>query len=98
MAMVDELLQRLLVSEEGHVDPYPLYRAVREAAPVHRSDLDGVWYLSRYADCQKVLVHPGAGRQPAGEPARRAFFISKVAARRFNQRQRRTMLTANPPE
>ncbi|MGH8992384.1 MAG: hypothetical protein ACRDYV_13570, partial [Acidimicrobiia bacterium] len=98
MATVDELLQRLLVSEEGHHDPYPLYRAVREADPVHRSDLDGLWYLSGYSDCQRVLVHPGAGRQPDGVPARRAFFISEVASRRFNQRQRRTMLTANPPE
>lgn len=98
MATVDELLGQLLMSGEGHADPYPLYRAVREAAPVHRSDLDGIWYLSGYSDCQKVLVHPGAGRQPAGAQVQRAFFISEVATRRFNQRQRRTMLTANPPE
>ena len=97
MATVDELLERLLVSEDGHHDPYPLYRAVREAAPVHRSELDGVWYLSGYAGCQRVLIHPGAGRAPSGD-GRRPFFISKVASRRFNQRQRRTMLTANPPE
>ncbi len=97
MSEVDGLLERLLTSDEGHADPYPLYRAVREASPVHRSDLDGVWYLSRYTDCQKVLIHPGAGRQTNGS-GRTPFFISKVVARRFSQRQRRTMLTANPPE
>ncbi|MGH9043009.1 MAG: cytochrome P450 [Acidimicrobiia bacterium] len=98
MSTVDEMLQQLLASGEGHADPYPLYRSVRETAPVHRSDLDGIRYLSGYTDCQKVLVHPGAGRQPDGVPAQRAFFISEVASRRFNQRQRRTMLTANPPD
>jgi cytochrome P450 len=35
-------------------DPYPMYRRLREAEPVHRSPL-GFWVLSRYADV--ALVH-----------------------------------------
>jgi cytochrome P450 len=34
-------------------DPYPLYRALREHAPVHRMP-DGSYFLSRYDDCVAV--------------------------------------------
>jgi pimeloyl-[acyl-carrier protein] synthase len=39
---------------EVHADPYPLYRRLREEDPVHET-FQGVWVLSRYADCQAVL-------------------------------------------
>lgn len=36
-----------------HADPYPLYRALREHAPVQRQP-DGSYFLSRHADCVAV--------------------------------------------
>ncbi len=36
-------------------DPYPLYRALRERDPFHRSRLIGGWVLSRYEDVASVL-------------------------------------------
>jgi cytochrome P450 len=41
-----------------YANPYPVYHALREHAPVHRMP-DGSWFLSRYADC--VAVYKDAG-------------------------------------
>jgi len=38
-------------------DPFPLYRALREHAPVHRMP-DGSYFLSRYDDCAAVYRDP----------------------------------------
>jgi len=40
-------------------DPYPLYAAMRENAPIHRSEEHGLWVVSRYADVMAALRHPG---------------------------------------
>lgn len=36
-------------------DPYPIYRSLREADPVHWSEVMQVWVLTRYDDCLAVL-------------------------------------------
>ncbi len=46
----DDLIHRIMATPEGHADPYALYHQLREAAPVHRSGLDGVWYVSGFPD------------------------------------------------
>ena len=38
-----------------HSDPYPLYRVLREEAPVHRSESTGVLCVSRYKDVLAIL-------------------------------------------
>lgn len=43
-------------------DPYPIYRRLREADPVHRSNF-GYWVLSRYADVDAVLRAPEASSE-----------------------------------
>jgi cytochrome P450 len=39
-------------------DPYPAYRALRDAAPVHRAAGSGIWCVSRHADVLSVLKRP----------------------------------------
>src|SRR5438132_243152 len=34
-----------------HEDPYPVYRRLRDEAPLYRNDKYGFWIVSRYADC-----------------------------------------------
>jgi cytochrome P450 len=41
------------------VDPYPVYRRLREESPVHQT-FPGNWVLSRYADCAALLRDPRA--------------------------------------
>ena len=36
-------------------DPYPAYRALREADPVHRGPFMGAWVLTRYRDVASAL-------------------------------------------
>jgi cytochrome P450 len=37
-------------------DPYPTYARLREAAPVHWNERLQAWFVSRYADCARVLT------------------------------------------
>jgi cytochrome P450 len=85
----------LLGTEEGRQDPYLLYRALRDIAPLFRSELDGHWYASRYDDCKAILVDPRAGRGP-GMVAR--YGQNPALAERFSRRMKMTMIMQNPPE
>jgi cytochrome P450 len=43
---------------EVRLDPYPTYRRLREADPVHFNTFSEIWFLTRYADCAFVLRDP----------------------------------------
>jgi pimeloyl-[acyl-carrier protein] synthase len=57
LKVTNEPLAFHLLDPDARRDPYPLYRAFREAAPVHRSDI-GFWSLTRYHDVLSVLRDP----------------------------------------
>ena len=42
-------------SWEIHADPYPIYRRLRDEAPVYRDEAGGFYALSRYADVHRAL-------------------------------------------
>jgi cytochrome P450 len=66
-AGTDPLLHALF-TPEGQADPYPIYRALLEAGPVHRGP-DGVWYVVGYEACRRVLLDHGCGCRPhEGDP------------------------------
>jgi cytochrome P450 len=48
-------------------DPYPLYRRLREEAPVHWDPYLHAWVVTRYEEVSKVLLHFRAARTPAPE-------------------------------
>lgn len=45
-------------SYELHEDPYPIYRALRDHAPVYRNHALGFWALSRHADVVAAFKDP----------------------------------------
>lgn len=51
----DPALDALLVSPQMMVDPYPIYRRLREEQPVFWSDTWNAWVVSRYADVAASL-------------------------------------------
>jgi cytochrome P450 len=51
----------LFYTGEGRTNPYPLYRRLREADPVHHSS-QGMWILTRYDDCWATLRDPRFGK------------------------------------
>ena len=92
----DELIHRIMATPEGHSDPYPLYHRLRELAPIHRSGLDGVWYVSGFDACRHLLGDGRTGKNNQFVVPRHGVDPERV---RLAQRRRRTsMLTANPPE
>ena len=92
----DDLIHRVMATPEGHADPYPLYRRLQAAAPVHRSALDGNWYVSGFDACRHILGDTRIGKNDQFVVPRHGVDPERV---RLAQRRRRTsMLTANPPE
>lgn len=92
----DELLRELLTGPGGQLDPYPLYDRLRQLAPVHRSELDGVWYLSSFRACRELLLDRRAGKNGTFQSPR--FGVNEELLRRVRERQRPSMIIANPPE
>ncbi|HST64034.1 MAG TPA: cytochrome P450 [Mycobacteriales bacterium] len=45
-------------SADNVADPYPLYRAAREQAPVHYAEAFDVWVVTRYEDVRRVVMDP----------------------------------------
>ena len=45
-------------SPEVRLDPYPVYRALRDEAPLYRAEGAGAWVLSRYEDVHGLLTEP----------------------------------------
>src|SRR5262245_8199999 len=39
-----------------HADPYPVYRRLREEAPLYWNEPHGFWALSRYDDVERCFV------------------------------------------
>ncbi len=96
MDAADAVLHRLWNTREGRADPYPHYRRLRELAPLYRSRLDGLWYATRYADCEQILRDPRFGRKPAR--LMRGCGTGAEAFAQFRERMRTSMLTEDPPE
>src|ERR1700733_11592542 len=59
--IVDSLLHDAPLARD---DPYALYAALREQAPIFRTD-DGMWVLTRYDDVSKALRHRGMSMMSA---------------------------------
>ena len=53
--MVAELVTYNPLDPAVRDDPYPAYRALREADPVHRSPFMDIWIVSRYRDVNTLL-------------------------------------------
>ena len=92
----DGLVHQVMATPAGHADPYPLYRRLQAAAPVHRSGLDGVWYVSGFDACRHVLGDPRIGKNDQFVVRRHGVDPERI--RLAQRRQRPSMITANPPE
>jgi cytochrome P450 len=92
----DDLIHRIMATPQGHADPYALYHRLREAAPVHRSELDGVCYVSGFDACRQVLGDSRIGKNDQFVVPRHGVDPERV--RLAQRRRRRSMITANPPD
>jgi len=84
-----------LLDPEVLSDPYPLYRRLREEAPVHWDPYLHAWVVTRYADVVTVLHRFRAARTPAPDRLEELGMgeLSPVAAVMVRQ-----MLFMDPPD
>jgi pimeloyl-[acyl-carrier protein] synthase len=80
------------LSPAFHADPYPFYRQLREADPVHLSGL-GLWILTRYEDCVTALRDPRFGRDGF-----EAILAAQYGEESETGRLPRSMLFRDPPD
>ena len=78
------------LSPEFRVNPYPFYDMLRAAAPVFYWEPWGVWFLTRYDDCNTLLRNNRLGHGVLGEPPE--------SQRALVEMQRNWMLFQNPPD
>lgn len=93
----DVLVFDILATPEGRRDPFPRYRALRDAAPIHHSALGGMWYLTRYEDTRFVFRDPRFGKHPDG--AMPGFGVQDADRSAYMAEFRRSsMLFLDPPD
>jgi cytochrome P450 len=77
-------------------DPYQQYRELRETDPVHHSPL-GMWFLSRWEDCHKVLRLPGTSVDERNATMVRREELQAAFAER-GARRSTSILSTDPPD
>lgn len=90
----NSLVLELLTQSAGRPDPYPLYHRLREVAPVHRSPF-GLWFATRYDDCQVVLRDRRLGR---GDHELRVKRDPRLPGTPLFEWEKQVMVFADPPE
>ena len=50
-----QAILRALYTEAARLDPHPFYDRLRQLAPVYRDEDSGLWFLSRWEDCNRIL-------------------------------------------
>ncbi|WP_236793780.1 cytochrome P450 [Amycolatopsis sp. GM8] len=64
LASVDGELVTFFRDPSLFPDPYPMFRRLRDLAPVHWSGYNA-WVLTGYPETEQFLVHPAVRREPA---------------------------------
>lgn len=90
----DAALIRVLTDPACIPDPYPLYKQLREHAPIFQTSVTGTWVINRYEDAKTMLRDPRCGSGATLDGDRTAIDGSSRRARTGTQ----SMLFLNPPD
>jgi cytochrome P450 len=83
---------------EWRSDPYPFYKRLREEAPVGQVPFIGIWYLSRFADCEAILTSPRVGVDTRKSDFYRRLAESRTLRLPDELTERRSFLFLDPPD
>ena len=92
----DDILLTLLVDPSAIADPYPLYRQLRETAPLFRTQTSGTWVISGFENARNLLRDPRCG-SPPDQDSVGPVSIDGSPRRQFD-RDTVSMLFLNPPD
>ena len=93
-----------LLEPEVRRDPYPFYRRLREAAPVHWDEAaaggGGAWVLTRHADVMAMLRDPRMTATRMGPPPGEEWLPEeyRAAARQVFRAMPHQLLFLDPPD
>lgn len=93
----DDLLLKVTMDPATIPDPYPLYRRLRETAPVFRTALGDTWVISGFEHSRALLRDPRCG-SPMDDDAATAGVAIDGSPRRSRTGDSRPMLFMNPPD
>jgi cytochrome P450 len=79
-------------------DPYPVYRRLRTEAPIGQIPFLGIWYLTRFADCERVLSDPRMGSDTRKSDFYRKLRESRGIRMPDDVGERRSFLFLDPPD
>jgi cytochrome P450 len=100
------------LSRSHWADPYPVYRELRESAPLHRAPETGTYCLSRHADVAfalrnpvlfssagmaKMLFHEASRRPRLRDLAAMARFLLRARVNPLRERRDSSLITQDPP-
>ncbi|MDE0701407.1 MAG: cytochrome P450 [Acidimicrobiaceae bacterium] len=92
----DDLLMTLMVDPSAIADPYPLYRQLRETAPLFRTQTSGTWVISGFENARNLLRDPRCGSPP--DQASVGPVSIDGSPRREVEQAAVSMLFLNPPD
>jgi hypothetical protein len=93
----DDLLLKVMMDPATIPDPYPLYRRLRETAPVFRTALGDTWVISGFEHSRALLRDPRCG-SPMDDDAVTGRVAIDGSPRRSRTGDSRPMLFMNPPD
>lgn len=91
----DATLIRVLTDPDCIPDPYPLYRQLREHAPIFQTQATGTWVINRYEDAKAMLRDPRCGSGVGVEGGDRRGIDGSGRRERTGTQ---SMLFLNPPD
>ena len=93
----DELIFQILLDPAVIPDPHPLYRQLRETAPLFKTEVTQTWIVSGFDNCRALLRDPRCG-SPLEEDAIASRIAVDGSTRRARDPESQPMLFMNPPD
>ncbi len=93
----DELILEILTDPAVIPDPHPLYRRLRELAPLFKTELTQTWIVSGFENSRSLLRDPRCG-SPMDDDAVASRIALDGSARRPRDPESQPMLFMNPPD
>lgn len=93
----DELVLKVMLDPAAIADPHPIYRELRETAPIFKTEIGGTWVVSGFENARALLRDQRCG-SPMDDDASTARVAIDGSERRTRTGDSRPMLFMNPPD
>lgn len=96
-ATPDELLLKVMLDPAAIPDPHPIYKQLRETAPIFKTAIGDTWVISGFENSRALLRDSRCG-SPMDDEASTSRISIDGSPRRSRTGEARPMLFMNPPD